>query len=285
MPISMSRAAQLGAGDFYSGIAAKADWPKAFVCSELVQRTPRAYPTHHHERDYFCLLLGGDYREGTSGRMNEFAPVSAGFNPKHVPHSGDAGRAGAHLFTIEFADDFLRKHLSTVPGETVLDFGTREIVWTALRLFRCFKQRETADTLSFESIACELVGTAQAREDYKNDAAPIWVQRVRDRLDAGIARSCSVSELAHEAGVHPVHLARVFRKVTGVSPGEYLQRARADRACDLLLNSEMPLSDVAAECGFYDQSHMTRILRRYSQTTPGTLRALTALVHKTTSRA
>jgi len=49
---------------------------------------------------------------------------------------------------------------------------------------------------------------------------------------------------------------------------------RADRACDLLLNSEMPLSDVATECGFYDQSHMTRILRRYSQATPKALRAL-----------
>jgi AraC family transcriptional regulator len=206
--------------------------------------------------------------------MNEFVPVSAGFNPKHVPHSGDAGRAGAHLFTIEFADGFLRKHMASVPGDTVLDFGTREIVWTALRLFRCFRQRETADHLSFESIACELVGTAQAREDYKNDAAPTWVRRVRDQLDAALSGGVSVSDLAHEAGVHPVHLARVFRKVTGVSPGEYLQRARADRACDLLLNSEMPLSDVAAECGFYDQSHMTRILRRYSQTTPKALRAL-----------
>ena len=268
------QAAHLRPGDFYSGVAAKADWPQAFVCSELVQRTPRAYPTHHHERDYFFLALGGDYREGTSGRMNEFAPVSAGFNPKHVPHSGDAGRAGAHLFTIEFADDFLRKHLASVPGDTVLDFGTREIVWTALRLFRCFRQRETADLLSFESIACELVGTAQAREDYTNDAAPLWVKRMRDQLDAATGHGCSVSQLAHEAGVHPVHLARVFRKVTGVSPGEYLQRARADRACDLLLNSDMPLSEVAAECGFYDQSHMTRILRRYSQTTPKTLRAL-----------
>jgi AraC family transcriptional regulator len=268
------RAAELAAGSFYSGVAAKADWPQAFVCSELVQRTPRAYPTHHHERDYFFLLLGGDYREGTSGRMNEFVPVSAGFNPKHVPHSGDAGRAGAHLFTIEFADGFLRKHMASVPGDTVLDFGTREIVWTALRLFRCFRQRETADNLSFESIACELVGTAQSREDYAHDAAPVWVRRVRDQLDAALSGGVSVSDLAHEAGVHPVHLARVFRKVTGVSPGEYLQRARADRACDLLLNSEMPLSDVAAECGFYDQSHMTRILRRYSQTTPKALRAL-----------
>ena len=268
------QAAHLRAGDFYSGIAAKADWPQAFVCSELVQRTPRAYPTHHHERDYFFLVLGGDYREGTPRRMNEFAPISAGFNPKHVPHSGDAGRAGAHLFTIEFADGFLRKHFANVPDDTVLDFGTRDIVWTALRLFRCFRQRETADNLSFESVACELVGTAQAREEYVRDDAPLWVRRVREKLDAATIGGVSVAELAHDAGVHPVHLARVFRKVTGVSPGEYLQRARADRACDLLLNSQMPLSEVAAECGFYDQSHMTRILRRYSQTTPKALRAL-----------
>src|SRR4051794_40087515 len=168
---TMSRQAQLDSGRYYSGVAAKADWPQAFVCSELVQSTARAFPVHHHERDYFFLVLGGDYREGTTQRkMNEFAPVSAGFNPKFVPHFGDAGHAGAHLFTIEFADDFLRKHLAAVPTDTVVDFGAREIVWTALRLFRCFRQRETADILSFESIACELIATAHAKEDFATDS-------------------------------------------------------------------------------------------------------------------
>ena len=270
----MANAAQLTAGRFYSGVIGRSVRPDAWVLSELQQATPQKFPTHHHERDYFFVVLGGDYREGDSRKVHEFAPVSAGFNPKHVPHAGEAGARGVRFFTVEFADDFLRANDVLMPADPVVDFGTQDIVWAGLRLFRCFRQSETADPLSFESIACELLDSVQSPANRQHDPAPRWLNRVLDRLNGAVGSSCSISHLAREAGVHPVHLARVFRKVTGISPGEYLQRQRADYACDLLINSRTPLPEVAAECGFYDQSHMARILKRYSQTTPKALRAL-----------
>jgi AraC family transcriptional regulator len=155
-----------------------------------------------------------------------------------------------------------------------VDFGEHDLVWAGLRLFQCFRQAEHADPLSFESIACELLDTVQASRNRRADTAPQWFRRALELLNAAIPDGCSISELAHQTGVHPVHLARVFRSSTGLSPGEYLQRLRCDRACDLLLNSKFALSEVAVDCGFYDQSHMTRMLRRYARTTPRALRAL-----------
>jgi AraC family transcriptional regulator len=269
----MSQAAPLTAGRFYSGVVARTHRPE-FVLSELVQATPQKFPTHHHERDYFFLVLAGEYREGTSRKEHKFAPISAGYNPKHVEHAGEAGTHGVRFFTMEFADDFVRAHSRPLPRDPVVDYGARDIVWAGLRLFQCFRQSDTPDPLSFESLACELLGAAHAREEYLADTAPHWLCRAFARIEAALDTTCSISELAREAGVHPVHLARVFRKVTGVSPGEYLQRRRADRACHLLLNSKLPLSEVAAACGFYDQSHMTHMLRRYAHTTPKALRAL-----------
>lgn len=79
-------------------------------------------------------------------------------------------------------------------------------------------------------------------------------------------------ELAKEARVHPVHLARVFRKIERRTPGEYQQRLQVWVACELLRDPGWPLAAIAAECGFSDQSRFTRIFRRMAGTTPARFR-------------
>jgi len=84
-----------------------------------------------------------------------------------------------------------------------------------------------------------------------------------------------IRDLAADAGVHPVHVARLFRQKTGVTPGEYLQRLRAQHACRLMQQPGRSLCEIAYESGFFDQSHMNRILRRFTLCSPRTIRSLT----------
>ena len=86
-----------------------------------------------------------------------------------------------------------------------------------------------------------------------------------------------MGDLARDAGVHPVHLARVFRKLEKRTPGEYQQRLQLRAACELLRDPEWPLAAIAAECGFADQSHFTRVFRRMAATTPGQFRRAIAV--------
>jgi AraC family transcriptional regulator len=83
-------------------------------------------------------------------------------------------------------------------------------------------------------------------------------------------------DLAREAGVHPVHLARVFRKMERRTPGEYQQRLQVRAAGELLRDPEWPLAAIAAECGFADQSHFTRVFHRMAGTTPARFRRAVA---------
>jgi AraC family transcriptional regulator len=78
----------------------------------------------------------------------------------------------------------------------------------------------------------------------------------------------TVAQLAREAQVHPIHLARAFRQYFHCSPGEYLRRCRIDRLSELLRRSPLPLSEVALEAGFADQSQMTNAFRRATGLTP-----------------
>ena len=102
---------------------------------------------------------------------------------------------------------------------------------------------------------------------------PKWLERVRDILEQRFAEPFKLSEIAAEAGVHPVHLAREFRKYYGTSVGEYLRRVRIEYACRELMGSDAAVTNIAFAAGFADQSHFSRTFKRLCGTTPGRYRA------------
>ncbi len=102
---------------------------------------------------------------------------------------------------------------------------------------------------------------------------PQWLERVRNILEQRFAEPYKLSEIAAEAGVHPVHLAREFRKHYGTSVGEYLRRVRIEYACRELMDSNVAVTNIALAAGFADQSHFSRTFKRLCGTTPGRYRA------------
>jgi AraC family transcriptional regulator len=102
--------------------------------------------------------------------------------------------------------------------------------------------------------------------------APRLLQRVAAYLRAQLGRDVSIDELADLVGLSPSHFATLFRRATGASPYRYLTRLRVERARELLLASSRPIAAIAAEVGFYDQSHLTRHMKRILGVAPGQLR-------------
>jgi len=87
-------------------------------------------------------------------------------------------------------------------------------------------------------------------------------------FDAGL----SVEALARAAGVSVFHACRVFRRVMGTSIHRHVQEARLRHALALVLDTRMPLAEVALEAGFANQGHLGNAFqRRYGQT-PGAAR-------------
>jgi AraC family transcriptional regulator len=82
----------------------------------------------------------------------------------------------------------------------------------------------------------------------------------------------SVGILARELRVHPVHLAREFRKELKTSPSDYIKSHRCARAAEMLRTGRDSLAAIAVDCGFSDQSSFTRTFRRYHCATPGEFR-------------
>jgi AraC-like DNA-binding protein len=84
----------------------------------------------------------------------------------------------------------------------------------------------------------------------------------------------SLTELADELAVSPHHLSRVFREQTGHTVARHRMRLRARMALERLAGGERELARLAAELGFADQAHLTRVVRAETGATPSALRAV-----------
>lgn len=93
-------------------------------------------------------------------------------------------------------------------------------------------------------------------------------EKVRAYLDAHFAEKLSLETLGQRVGISAFALLRAFRAATGLSPHEYQTLLRITRARHLLRGGEA-IASVAAEVGFYDQSHFHSSFRRIVGLTPG----------------
>ncbi len=97
------------------------------------------------------------------------------------------------------------------------------------------------------------------------------VQLAREYMEDCYAKDITLEQLAVLCGLSPYYFIRVFEKHTGITPHAYLTQARVNRAKEKLV-SPLRLADIAAECGFFDQSHLTRLFRKQFGITPGRYR-------------
>src|SRR5215472_5675081 len=111
-------------------------------------------------------------------------------------------------------------------------------------------------------------GTLQAVPSMESGLPRYKLRRVMAYVDARLGGPINLNDLANVAGVSRFHFHRQFRKTVGVTPREYVLRARIERAKGLLTESDLTVGEVSGAVGFADQSHFSNIFRRLTAMTP-----------------
>jgi AraC family transcriptional regulator len=125
-----------------------------------------------------------------------------------------------------------------------------------------------------EGLLLEILAETARLRGNSGPAVPRWLRTARDFIESNLLRSLGLIEIANACGVHRVHLAREFRRYFRCTVGEYIRRRRVEHACHLIAHSDLPLSEIASQCGFSDQSHFSATFRRQVGVTPARFRAL-----------
>ncbi|MDE1991143.1 MAG: helix-turn-helix domain-containing protein [Rhizobiaceae bacterium] len=94
------------------------------------------------------------------------------------------------------------------------------------------------------------------------------LRRATDFIEENCLRNIRLEELASLTGLSQSHFSHAFKASTGLPPHQWQTQARLERAKQLLLKNNTPLTSVAVETGFSDQAHFTRVFRKNVGATP-----------------
>jgi AraC family transcriptional regulator len=229
---------------------------------------------HQHSHAYLSYVMEGHYTETYQGASAEAVTGALRFLPPGEIHS-NAYTDGARCLLVKlspFTLEHLREHARIIdrPGP----ISSPKAEWLARRLQSEFRQRDTASALAIEGIVLEILaeGVRASTNGYRN--TPRWLQRAKEMIQSDFLSVPSLTEIAAQAGVHPVHLSREFRRYFDCTVGDYMRKLRVDHAEHLLANTNTPLAEIANICGFADQSHFSSTFKRTLGVTPARFREM-----------
>jgi len=110
------------------------------------------------------------------------------------------------------------------------------------------------------------------------------LKRVVDHVEANLARSITLADLAAASGLTRMHFAAQFRVAMGMRPHDYILQRRIDRAKEMLRDPEAALVDVALSVGFQTQAHFTTVFKRFADETPHRWRRAAARLQPSAAR-
>lgn len=222
-----------------------------------------------------CLTVEGAYLEDWGGTHVRCGPASLVFHPPGEVYGDRISEAGSRCFRVDVDPELFAGAAEAFPP-----FGNLRVSrlgspsWLA---FELRQELELGDDLSPASVEGSVfallaeLGEQPALE--ARGAPPPWLERVKEQIHDEFARGHSLAALARTAGVHRVHLARAFRRHFGCAVGHYIRQRRVESACHRLAASRDPLSEIALDAGFADQSHLTNTFRRLVGMTPAAFRS------------
>ncbi len=263
----------LPAGRFF-GKTLAARQIAGFQLTESAYGSGATLPRHSHERAHYCYVLAGAYTERVGRRAVARATGGLSYYPPDLCHAEQHDQPGRHfLIEIDPAHLTLLEGTGQIPREPV-DLSRASAFEAAMRLYREFAAFDSVSALAIEGLALELLAHTCRASVRNSRPRPRWLEHAREVLHARYAESLTLAEIARVVGVHPVHLAQVFRRVYGCTCGDYLRKLRIEFACRKLATSSEPLAQIALAAGFADQSHLTRVFLRMVGVTPAVYRGL-----------
>ncbi len=259
------------------------EWPTVRVEQHRVGALdiPPASPVNH----VFAVHLEGineiEIAEDGPFRLHRILPGQVSFFPSGSIFSSRTREAG-RFYTVSLTPQFMLNHglstESTSPPRYLPLRGIHDPVIKAL----CDRIRDEVNTGHPKGRAyVEVLGQALAAHVARHYAqgrpnelptvgllTPHQLRRAIEYIREHLAEDLPLARISRAAGLSPFHFARRFKQATGLAPHQYLIHQRVERARHLLTHTQSTLAEIAQQCGFCDQSHLTNHFRRVVGMTP-----------------
>ncbi|HET6274674.1 MAG TPA: AraC family transcriptional regulator [Candidatus Cybelea sp.] len=252
---------------YYTGESST--WEIAGVLlTEVRHAAARSVDEHQHGASYFSLLLDGAYEERGDGFDLRYEPYTLVFHAAHTPHQ-DRMLGPCRFFAVDLLPRW-EAVIAELGGARahVFELAGGDPVWLVLRLYREFLARDNTAEPAIEALTYELCAHVAARPA-EDQHEPAWLAQTDAAIREAFRQTLDLKALAANAGVHPTHLCRAFRRFRGHTISDAVTGARVQYVARRLVDSDISLAEIAADAGCTDQSHMTHVFKRATGASPG----------------
>ena len=227
-------------------------------------------PKHEHEHPYISLLTHGLYQEESIISEYDVKSGCSLFRPKGFEHKNEIGSLNSFCFNIEIEKKISdKKHYSKISDYVPFERNNLEI----LKIYYGFLN-DFSDELLAITVEENLYHLFQQHYSEYITGRALWVKKIKQEVRLHPEKKYSIDEVSNSLHLHPNYFVRKFKAKTGFTFGEFLLRQRISMGIDLMLHSSKPLTEIAVESGFYDQSHFIRHFKRFFGTTPSHYREI-----------
>lgn len=247
--------------------------PRNFRLSERHYPPNTESPLHTHRKTYMIITLEGQYSSTFGTRIEKFRRWTVSYHGADAPHSSRYPEQGARVLYVEIPPEHLQafslgtaSHLTTFS----LEGGLAET--TARQIYREFSHPDDLSPVVIDSLVMHLFAQLCRRRSELPQSLPRWLGRANELIRSQFKEPLGLATLAEAVHVHPVHLAREYRRSYGSTVGEQIRRLRIEYACQLLKDTGDSLSTVALAAGFSDQSHFATCFRKHTGMVPSAFR-------------
>jgi AraC-like DNA-binding protein len=219
------------------------------------------------------FVRSGSFRRLSDGVESVVDPTSLYFEapgrPERIRHSHEGdGRCTAIELAPELVEPLLHAALppGAVPSPPFVDLEHRRLLALAHRAPAEIAPEQVMTFVA--SVVAQGVAVRHAPDNSRRRA----VDAVRELLTAD--PRLGLLALARHVALSPYHLSRIFAAETGQTISNYRNCLRARAALERIGEGERSLARMAADLGFADHAHLTRVVRREAGAPPSTLREL-----------
>ncbi|MEM6688423.1 MAG: AraC family transcriptional regulator [Planctomycetota bacterium] len=189
---------------------------------------------------------------------------------------------------IAFPWQSFRDRVEQLVDREVRDFGElhsgfHELPWTIPLhqeiLHRCSQPVDQVNGLIIEQLINRMIfglvrqaGTSFCVPDQKASLSIDRTLHVLSYIEAQLHTTITVEQVSSLVDVSPFYFCRLFKQTMGMSLIQFVKQLRLEKAKQLLSRSSDPISMIAIECGYFDQSHLNRDFKSATGLTPGRFR-------------
>ncbi|WP_286238156.1 AraC family transcriptional regulator [Neptuniibacter halophilus] len=230
---------------------------------------------HYHLDYHIGLVVDGVQKQSCRGQSELLGPGRVAIMPPGQVHDGASHQARPYrLKTFRISEAMMQREFAEIfqrGGELSFAASVVESPQLSVRLQQLYTMISHQGSLSVLGVEQQWLSILQQllpqltplrAQSLKGQLSePDW-QRVQEYCREHLADKVSLEALAGLCGLSRYQFLRRFEKRVGLTPHAWLTRFRLEQACALLRQPGQMIANVAADVGFYDQSHFNRAFRQ-----------------------